>query len=60
VVSASVLLLWLDIMGRQGLAGCNKHTETLVKAWEKGLFLSHCHFHARHRFLFRRIGRYAL
>lgn len=40
--------------------GCNEHRETVVKAWKKGLFLSHCYFHARHRFLFRRIRGYAL
>lgn len=57
-----VLLLQRDITGCWAGSGWwgVANTDTLVKAWKKGLFLSHCYFHARHCSLVRKIRRYAL
>lgn len=62
VILFFVLLLWCDITGCWAGSGWwgVANTDTLVKAWKKGLFLSHCYFHARHCSLVRRIRRYAL
>lgn len=57
-----VLLLWHDLMGSWAGSGWwdVANTGILVKAWKKGLFLSHCYFHARHCSLARRVRRYVL
>lgn len=59
MVLSSLLLLWWDC-GQAVAVGWKRHTAAFVKASNKGSLLSRCDFHARHRFLFRRIRRYAL